>query len=70
MRAEVARAGMSGAEMARTIGMSYDRWARRMARPELWTVGELTAIASVLGLPLTRFVGTPNDRPPVTNGAA
>lgn len=60
VRAEVARARMStiGVIMQMsTYGapMSRPKWQRRMDKPEMWSVKELTTLALILGIPLERL---------------
>lgn len=52
VRAEVGRARRSGASVARSIGMSYAGWKRRMDDPDLWKLTELQDVARELRVSL------------------
>lgn len=61
VRAEVARVGRTGRDVADKIGMPHSTWMRRMGKPESWRMGELQKIAVELGIPLDRLADG-NDR--------
>lgn len=63
IRVELARAHVSGAELARQIGMSQSRLARRLIAQQPFNVDELYMIADVLGVPAYKFLGGPPTDP-------
>lgn len=56
VRAEVARAGLSGVSLADGLGWSKSRTARRLSGETPFDVEELAALAAYLNVPLTRFL--------------
>jgi transcriptional regulator with XRE-family HTH domain len=60
VRAELARAGISGRKLARDLGWTHGWIARRLAveDPHPFRVDELARIAEHLDVPMTRFVET------------
>ena len=57
IRAEIEHAGKTQAAVAWAIDMPPTTWRRRMDNPETWRVGELDAIADVLGIERVRLTG-------------
>lgn len=55
VRAEVARAGRQQKDVARTIGLSWSQWERRLRGDVDWRAYELDAIARELDVPLRRL---------------
>jgi lambda repressor-like predicted transcriptional regulator len=56
IRAECARKGRSGAQLAASIGLSRDAWYRRM-KSNGWKAAELALIAQALRVPLSTLTG-------------
>lgn len=56
VRAVLAEVGVSGAELARRMGVTQPYIARRLTGNVPWRVADLHSAAAVLGVPLTRFL--------------
>ena len=70
VRAELARAQVSGNRLAALLGQSQPYWSRRLTGKVAFDVDDLTAIADLLGISVTAFFGVPtqNPRPTVSDG--
>lgn len=60
VRAEIARRGVSQAEVSRAIGVSQSQFSKRLRGFIAFDINELAAIAQVLDVPLTDLI--PRDR--------
>ena len=56
VRAEAARRGISGAQLARTVELSQSAMSRRLAGAHPFTVTELAAVAVALGVPTSALM--------------
>lgn len=56
VRAELARAGVSGRQLARDLGWTPGKTQRRLAGTEPFRAGELGAIAEYLQIPAATFL--------------
>lgn len=62
VRAELARARISGNRLPGLVGKSQSYWSRRLTGEYAMDVDDLAALAELLGVPVTRFFAEP-DRP-------
>ena len=56
VRAEAARRGISGSQLARTVGLSQSAMSRRLIGARAFTVTELAAVAAALGVPTSALM--------------
>lgn len=70
VRAELARARISAAEMDRRLGWSRATLSRRLLSEAEFRAHELTAIARELGIPVTRLWEGVGDSPDVAPAPA
>jgi predicted transcriptional regulator len=56
VREALAELGVSGAELARRVGVKQPYMARRLGGDVQWRVAELHDVAKALGVPVTRFL--------------
>ncbi len=63
IRAHLAVARISGAELARRVGIDQASISRRLNGRSAFTVDDLVAIADVLGITLVELLQMPKDRP-------
>jgi transcriptional regulator with XRE-family HTH domain len=71
VRAELARAGVSGRQLARDLGLSPGKVQRRLAGREPFRAGELGEIAAYLRIPAaTFFADSPAAAPQSTAHAS
>jgi len=61
VRAEIARAGIGVGAVLVRAGMSRTTYNRRLRAPAEWELGELQAIAEVLGIPTSTLVRTDTE---------
>lgn len=70
VRAEMARARLSGNKLPRLIGKSQSYWSRRLTGDQPFDTDDLEALAGLLGVPIVRFfAGTSTPAGP-SGGAA
>lgn len=63
VRAEMARARVSGNALARIVGKSQAYWSRRITGDVAFDVDDLAIIAGLLGVPIVRFFGGHDEGP-------
>jgi transcriptional regulator with XRE-family HTH domain len=56
VRAEAARAGVTGNELAEALGMSRSALQRRLDGRVDWTISELRQVAGHLGVPIAALI--------------
>ena len=56
IRAEMARAGLTQMQLSQKLGMSQSALSRRLSSDAEWSVGELVALADILGVPAARLL--------------
>jgi len=56
VRAELARAGVSGRQLAKDLGWSAGKTHRRLAGSEPFRIDELVQVAEHLGIPVATFL--------------
>lgn len=61
VRAELARAGVSGRELAAALGWSVMATSRRISGATPLRADELADIAAHLGIPVVRFYADPDE---------
>lgn len=59
VRAEIARRGFNGSELARQLGWSQAAVSRRLLGRVPFDVNELNAIAELLEIPMATLIGEP-----------
>ena len=57
IRAQLGRTGRTQRHLYTALGWSHPKWRRRMDRPETWTLGEISAVARELGVPVRQLLG-------------
>ncbi len=58
IRANMARKGLNGGDVASMLGLSRGAVSRRLTGQTDWTVNELTAVASFLGVTVAALLGS------------
>ncbi len=59
VRAELARARISGNKLAALLGQSQPYWSRRLSGKVAFDVDDLEALSGLLGVPIARFFIAP-----------
>lgn len=68
VRAELARARVSGNKLAAVLGQSQPYWSRRLSGKVAFDVDDLDAVAGLLGVPVTRFFSSVDGPRPAGPG--
>lgn len=63
VRAELARASISGNRLAAILGQSQPYWSRRLSGKIAFDVDDLAAVAELLGVPMTKFFPAEAEHP-------